>query len=633
MYIVEVIPITKGAFKSRLSFFSKESLSPGMVVSVPIRGKKTSALVIDAREAREDKLSLRKGGFALKKLDPTGKKYIFPPATIRALHDAALLYAVHEGVALERFTPSVVIGNADKVHETKHTDEQVTVTPDRLVLQAEYEDRIRTYRNITRESFARGQSVTILAPTIAEAENLYNLLSRGIEEQVVLATSALSKKNAIAVWNRVVDDVEPLLCIITHSFLTLPRENLSTLIIERESARSYLSFERTRLDARIFAEEMCKNNGARIVYADFPLRVETRARLEMGEVEEVSRLQISSRGTASARVIDARTKEDPEKPKKKRAFSSLTDGAGEAIRSTYAKKGRTFIYVSRLGLATLTVCNDCETPIVDPTTGTPMTLHKTPEGNIFLSHRTGAMLPAHTTCKNCGSWNLVTLGIGVDRVAEDVQKLFPEAYVLMLTSETASTHAKARKVAKQFFSENRTILIGTERALPYLEEPVELSIVASIDGTLSSSAWRAHEHALHTLFFLKDRTQDLFIVQTRMPETAVMKAIATGNPTEFYRDELEQRVQFGYPPATTFIGLTWTGTERAVEILKQEVEETLKDWELVGPLPPRLIAKNRYLARAVIRLPKGVWPEEKLAQALRSLSSAIAVSIDPDEIV
>lgn len=630
MFVVEVLPIQKTALKGSLTFFSKEALQVGDVISAPIRGKSTPTLVLSCRDVREEKLSLRNSEYALKKVTGTPKR-IFDTRIIEAVREAAVWYGLPEGIVLQHFTPNAILTSTGSIPSVTHDREEHTTTPDRLALQGEYEDRIRTYRNIAREAFARGESVFILTPTIPEAESLFEKLSRGIEEQVLLVTSGLSKKAAIAAWKRAATDPEPLLIIGTHSFLSMPRDNLKTLIIERESARAYRGRERTQIDARIFAEARARGTGTRIIFADFPLRVETRARLKLGTLEESMRLQVASHSSARTFVLDARTKDEVGKTKKK--FSPLIEKTMVLIESHIKRQGRVFVYASRRGLAPLTICNDCETPVTDPTTGAPMSLHKTPDGNVFLSHHTGALKPAHTTCASCGSWNLVSLGIGAERVAEELEKRFPNTPLFTLTTDTADTHPKAKRIADEFFGTPGAILVGTERALPYLAEPVELSVVASIDSALSSSAWRAHEYAHQTLFFLRDRSQEEFVVQTRMPDTLVMKSIATGNPTDFFNTELAQREQFGYPPAATFIGLTWIGTERGVNALKEEVLPLLSEWDVVGPLPPRQVGKNRFLMRVVLRLAYGLWPDEKLRATLKNLPPAVSVSVDPDEIV
>jgi len=641
MYVITVIPIARSSFKEHLSFFSKKSLPEGAVIEVSVRGRATPALVTAVKEAREEKMSLRDSSFTLKKVMSKTVKKLFSSKTIEALKETARYHAAGMGEIIAHFSPHTILNATTPFKEAGEPRHEGETTSDTLALQAEYEERVRMYRNLAREAFARAESVFILAPTIPEAERLYEKLHRGIDERVLVMTSASSKKSITAAWKRALEDTEPLLLIGTHSFITIPRRDIGAFVVEREGARAYVSRERGAFDARIAAEYIAKKSGARFIVADFPLRIRTQAQLHAGTVEEMVRLQTSAQSMAQVRVVDARTKKDGELDGgsvvaltlRRKKFSVFTDTARMAIENELRRGGRVFLYASRKGLAPLTVCNDCGTPVTDPATGTPMTLHKTESGNVFLSYRSGAIVPANISCAQCGGWNLVSLGIGVERVIEEAEKLFPDTTIFSLTVDSAPTHAKAQKIQKYFFNTPGSILVGTDRALPYLEEPVELSVVISIDSLLSISAWRAHEYTLATLFYLRDRAQDMLLVQTRLIENAVMKAVALGNPTDFIRDELVERKTYQYPPFATFIGLAWAGGERGVAKVTEEIKEHLKGLDVVGPLPAHQIGRNRYQARAVIRLERGGWPNDMLVRTLKALPREVAITIDPDEIV
>lgn len=633
MYVVKVIPIKRGVAKEYLSFFSKNKLEEGSVIDAPIRNKVTPCLVVEAVSVQEEKLKLRGSSYALKKIAPRSPRKIFTSQTVQALKKVAQYHALPLGTVLAHFVPSAILSSSNVLLPIKETAREEETAVDRLVLQAEHEERMRMYRNLTREAFARGDSLMVVAPTIAEAENVYEKLHRGIEGQVLLVTSASTKKATIEAWNRANKDTRPLLIVCTYSFIAMPRKNLDAIVIEREGARSYVGRERPHIDARIAAEYIATAHGARIIYADFPLRIETHARLLSGELEELARLQTSAHTSAPVRIIDARNKKGEEQQGKKKKFSIFTDIVRNSVERELARGGRVFLYASRRGLAPMTACNDCDTPITDSTTGVPMTLHKTETGNMFLSYRSGALMPSNISCKHCGSWNLVSLGIGIERVYEEAEHLFKDTTLFLLTADSAPTHQKAKKIQKYFFTTPRAILIGTDRALPYLSEPVELSVIVSIDSMLSLSAWRAHEYALNTLFYIRDHTQDTVLVQTRQSDNEVIRAFASGNPTEFIRQELKERKTFAYPPFSTFIGLTWSGTEKTVHTITEEIKKSLIGLDIVGPLPPRQIAKNRFLARAVIRLEQGMWPEPRLLNTLKNLPLEVAIAVDPDEIV
>ena len=123
------------------------------------------------------------------------------------------------------------------------------------------------------------------------------------------------------------------------------------------------------------------------------------------------------------------------------------------------------------------------------------------------------------------------------------------------------------------------------------------------------------------------------IIETRKPESIVMKSVESGNPGEFYRSDIEERERYAYPPFSTFVGLRAIGSRQTVEKNRLRMAEEFKDDDLVGPLPAVFEGRNEWGARAVIRVKRGAWPDEALSARLRHLPPDIEVAIDPDEIV
>ena len=99
MFIVRVIPIAKGIFKDELSFFSRVPFEAGSVVSAPIRGKITPALVVSSHDAREERADIRSADFALKKISAENGKRVFTDAFIGAVAYTALWHSCREGAA------------------------------------------------------------------------------------------------------------------------------------------------------------------------------------------------------------------------------------------------------------------------------------------------------------------------------------------------------------------------------------------------------------------------------------------------------------------------------------------------------------------------------------------------------
>ncbi len=631
MFTVRVSPIARGVPLDELTFFSRDAIQAGSIVQAEIRKRVQPCLVLSSHSAAEDKLALKSTRFTLKKISGHAR-LVVAPYLIRALERVSVFYRVPLGAVLAELTFTSLLSVARKLPELQNQSEtQRDTPPEVLILQAEPEGRIGAYKNLTRETFARGRSLTLIAPSLVEVDALAKELSRGIEESVVVLTSALTPKKLRAAWERVVTATTPMLVIGTPPALSVPVPNLDVVIVERESARSYITRHIPPLSLRLAAEYVAREAGARLVLADYPVRVETRARLDAHTAEELIRAQVRPAGAQLVTVIDTRAHDA--KLKERRTFTPLSINGRDEVRAVLARKGRVAIFSARKGIAPLTVCNDCGTPVTDPTTGTPMTLIKTPTGNMFVSRQTGALVPSHTVCRTCGSWNLVTLGIGVDRVVEYVKREFPKSAVITFTKDTTPSHKAALKLSQNFYDTEGAIMVGTERMLPYLTEPIEQVVVASIDTTLSLPAWRAGEYALQTLSALRTKALESLIIETRKPDNPVIRAIASGNIADYYRDELELRSSYGYPPFSLFISLFWTGTESQCKDTADHIAKTFAHRDLVGPLPPEIIDRGRLEQRATLRINPHSWPDEVLSQELDSLPRDIRVIVDPEDIV
>jgi primosomal protein N' len=184
--------------------------------------------------------------------------------------------------------------------------------------------------------------------------------------------------------------------------------------------------------------------------------------------------------------------------------------------------------------------------------------------------------------------------------------------------------------------------IGSEMALFYLAKPLDTVIVASIDSLFSIPSFRIQERIFHTLLALRTRSERSFIVQTRLEDAALLRALAEGNLIDFYRAELADRNAYGYPPATRIIKLTLEGKKPALDIEAEAVKNALSEFspEVFSAFISKV--KSLYRTHIVLRVPPERWslPEfgdgaidERLAGALRALPRSVALRIMPEDIL
>lgn len=633
MHILDVIPITKTAPGEYMTYFAPKAIPPGALVFAPLRSKKTPAIVIGARTVRDTKTSLKASSFALKKIDRAAPVSFLLPAFIRAAHDTAVHFAAPLGSVLYALIPKPVLDNAPKIFETKSSAKEKkiareeNVENEKVVLQTSKKERFDVYRSLIRESFGLNESVYLAVPTVQDAEEAHSLLSRGIERYAFVLHGSLPKGKLLKQVRGARETARPVLIIGTPQFLFLPRRDIKTVIIEREHARAYKRMERPFIDTRAFAENLARHLHARLVMGDMPLRIETIARHFDKECEELRVLKTSVRSDAHNHVIDMR-EASKNIPKKEQPLI-LSDALRSCIREVHAHGEHLFIFSARRGIAPITVCEDCGHTVMSGDGASPMTLHETKKGRVFVSHQTGETRSAKERCKNCGSWKLKELGIGIQRTEQALKKQFPNVPLFVLDRDSAKTHVQAAKKVREFYETSGSVLLGTEMALGYLTRSVACAAIASIDSLLSLPEWRAEERLFSIITRLREITEDALIVQTRHPENPALAEALRGSLAEFQRRQIAERQEFGYPPSTVLIKLSRRIADAKAADVIARIKTEFPDYTYTEYESK---AGKVAVHNTLVRVSKGAWPDTELSRRLAGFPPSITVNVDPESL-
>lgn len=632
MKIIEVIPISRGIGKETLSYFTGEDVKPGAIVSVPLRSKNISGLVVGVEDVADAKSSIKSAPYAIKKIEKLTHHDFFSAEFIESVVETSRRSAATTGSVLNSLIPKIILEQVrDKIAtptlpDFHHIHEE-------FVLQAGFEERAGQYKSLIRESFARKQSVFVCTPSFQDARRIHDALAKGIENYTVILHSGMTQDALLKAWQKALESTHPLLIIGTGKFLCLPRKDISLLIIEKENGKGYKTLHRPFLDIRTFAEIFAKKSKIKIVYGDILLRVETLWRHESGECQEIIspsyRLRMQN---TNEQLVDMK----PYSPSHGREFQILSDELIETIKKTIEKKERIAIFTVRRGLAPLTLCGDCGTIVECNKCHAPTSLHSyTVDGEkqfFFLCHRCGEKRNAEEHCKNCDSWKLVMLGIGIQGLEKELQEKFPDAPLFKIDSDTTPTDKKIQIVMKKFMTAPGAMLIGTEMMIPYLE-PVEHTAVVSIDALFSLPDFRIHERLLYTLLQLRNVAQKSFILQTRAVEERIFNHALKSNVLDFYRDEIEERRVFNYPPFSTLIKISLHGRKDAVQKEMEDIKEYFKPHELA--LFPAFVknADGQFSMHGVMKIPRKKWIDEELLAKLLALPPQFTVAVDPESLL
>ncbi len=630
MQLINVIPISKGVSKETLTYYSANPIKEGSVVSVPLRKKMVPGIVLSSKDVGDLKAKLRSASFALRKIDGNMAKMLFLPEFISAAQRAAEHFATTTGAMLKATVPSIVLDEIEKtkVPEIKEYS-KIKSNSEKLILQSEIADRFVSYKSLVREGFARNSSVFLLVPTMQDAEKAQELLKKGIDQYTYVLYGSLTKKEMLTRWKNAIKSKHPVLIIATGIFLSIPRSDIATFIVERENSRSYKQFVRPFIDMRIFAEFFAKEMRAKIIFGDLPLKVETMWRYKEGELDELSPPKLRTIRGARQTLIDMKDI----KHQKAGHFEIISTELKKLALDTIEREKNMFIFTVRRGLSPSTVCRDCGNAVLCHECEAPVVLYSTTKGNRFICRACGAAHSANERCKSCASWKLETLGIGIQLVEKTLRQSFPQTQIFVIDKDTAETHKKAKEIAEKFYSTKGSILLGTEMALFYLDRPVRYSAVATMDSLFSLPEWRMSEKVLSLLLKIKEITEKELLIQTRKPDQKVFDYVEKGNLVDFYKEEVKKRKQFGYPPYSIFIKITVVGENERITKEMKYIEKLLKKYDVQIYPSSIKVAGGKYAMHGLLRVPREKWPDKELLEILRSMPAYFAIDVDPESLL
>lgn len=644
MHVITVAPIKRGIPVPELSYFTGEDIPPGALVTVPLRGRQTPALVIRSIRAEDAKSEIKRAEFALKKLKSIHAKHFFRKEFVDACVTTANYFATTTGAVIHSTFPNALILSkkvrARAAPPTGSSGEQKRRRGEKYIFQAEDAERQATYKSHVREVFARNTSCYFILPSIQDIEHTYVGLEKGIQEYTFILHGGLSKRELERRWERVMTIAHPVLIIGTPLFLAVPRDDIASIILDRESASAYLLQGRPFVDLRFFAEAFATAIGADIILGDLFLRTETLYRKERGELEALQRPKYRLPSVARQTIVDMRASgEQPATGKVAICSAELVD----IIEDVRTKGTHCFIMGVRRGFAPMTVCGDCGTVVACEQCSAPMVLHKKsgaaglPDPDdaprVFLCHRCGFERDTEILCQHCGGWRLTPLGIGVTQAEEAIRRRFPDAHIFRVDRDLVKNHATAKAIVNKFYQTPGSILIGTEMAIPYLTESLAAVAILSVNSLLTIPDFRMGERVFRLLLVLREKAREHFLIQTRDPSIPLFALATEGNIGEFLRAELDVRHRLLYPPFSTLLKFTYEGTRSTGAVLMHEIEKTFGAYHPVTF--PSFIArvKGKYRTNALLKIPEGGWPDPELAQLIRALPPEIEVRVNPESVI
>ncbi len=489
--------------------------------------------------------------------------------------------------------------------------------------------KTEVYLRAAAETLARGEGVIVLVPEIILTAQVVARFIARFGDRVALLHSALSAGERFDEWRRVLDGVADVV-IGSRSALFAPLERVGLVVADEEQEPSYKQESDPRYHAVDAALALGRISGCAVVLGSATPRVTTYHAARAGALtmlplpERVGELALPP-----TTVVDLRLELQSGNR------STLSQALRAALQHTVASGEQAILYLNRRGFATVVLCRDCGFVAKCPACDIPYAYHL--DGSL-VCHRCGRRAPrAPDRCPACGSPRIRQLGVGTQRVEEEVRAAVPRAKVIRLDRDAVRAKGSHAAAYERMRSGDAQVIVGTQMLAKGFDLPrVTLVGVVNADTVLNLPDFTAAERTFQLLTQVLGRSGrgaagGRGILQTYLPEHYAIRAAAAHDYLTFAEAELEGRRRFGYPPFGRLVLLSTqakkleTVEHRSAELFEWLREAAAGDAEVLGPAPA-FAAKRAGSYRAQIVL-RGARPEDVLDRV--SLSDEWTVDVDP----
>lgn len=519
------------------------------------------------------------------------------------------------------------------------------------------------YLKLAQETLAMGKNVLYLVPEIALSRQLEDRISETFPELLVFHSGeTMSRKREVATVLRHAGEPaegKGYVVLGTRSAIFLPHKNLGMVIVDEEHDTSYKQDSPApRYNGRETAIMMAKIFGANVILGSATPSLESLYNCSVGRYGLVTlNKRFYDAADSDIEIIDTIAER-----RKNGMIGNFSRKLIEHIGKCLGEHRQVLILRERRAYSPFVQCQECGDIPKCRCCNVSLSLHRRADGSERLvCHYCGRVYEYTGKCHKCGG-ELKPLGSGTQKIEEEASKLFPNARIARLDSDTAQSRKYETDTIRKFSNGEIDILIGTRMVAKGFDfSGLSLVAVLQADSILGQEDYRADERGLQLLEQFRGRCgrrgeKGLFVIQTSQPEHPVYQSIdgkldENGTMARF----LGERKLFGYPPYSRVIGVVIKDYNQArVDLLSRDLGEYLRGAlavkvsfapgvqngpNVIGPYSPAIDKiSNQNIRQIRVLLPKDrslARNKETLAAAVerfekeKKYSGHIALDVDP----
>lgn len=478
-----------------------------------------------------------------------------------------------------------------------------------------------------------GGQALVLLPEIALTAQWLQRFRERFGVSPVLWHSDLGEAERRRAWTAVLRG-EARVVVGARSALFLPFPDLKLIVVDEEHDPAFKQDEGVTYQARDMAVVRAHLGKIPVVLASATPSLETLYNVNEGRYRRFSlpdRHGVAELPDITA--IDMRRTPPP-------PGGFLSPPLRQALQETVAAGEQGLLFLNRRGYAPLTLCRACGHRLECPHCTAWMVEHR--YAGRLQCHHCGHMMPPPDTCPHCGApHQLVPCGPGVERVAEEVAALQPDARVLVLSSDQATSAARFGALIDDIESHRVDIVIGTQIVTKGYHFP-KLTLVGVVDADLGLAGGdlRAAERTYQQLSQVAGRAgrealKGRVLLQSYLPEHPVLAALVKGDKEAFLAAEMAERAQQNAPPYGRWAAIIVSSEDAdAVARMARRLGATAPRGggiTVIGPAPaPMALLRGRHRWRLLLKATRAADVQQALRSWLQRAGEQKGVRVQVD---
>ncbi len=496
--------------------------------------------------------------------------------------------------------------------------------------------KTEVYFEAIAEALRQGRQSIVLLPEIALTAQWLARFEQRFGTAPAPWHSDLTRAQRRRIWRAAATGAARVV-VGARSALMLPMPALGLIVVDEEHDQSFKQEDGVIYHARDMAVVRATLEKVAVVLASATPALESVANVERGRY---GRLVLPERhGGAplpAAELLDLRQEGPPR-------GRWLADRLVHAMAETLAAGEQALLYLNRRGYAPLTLCRGCGLRLECPQCAAWLVEHRL--AGRLECHHCGHTRPLPRQCPECGAEDgFVPCGPGVERLAEEVAGLLPEARILVATSDTVRGPAAAAALVRDVRDGAVDLLIGTQILAKGHHFP-KLTLVGAVDADLGLAGGdlRAAERTWQMLNQVAGRAgraarPGRVILQSRRPDHPVLQAIAAGDRDGFIAAEKAARERYGMPPYGRLAALVVSGRQagavRQAAAALGRSAPAQDGLQVLGPTPaPLALLRGHFRHRLLVKAARSVNLQDYIRRWLSRTPQPggvrIKVDIDP----